>query len=132
MKKYRGLLLRLACTSYLAVLAFMYTADAQLKPPGYERAVQIEREKRAIPRLDRDSITIVDTVAVMDPVTNEETIQVITSVYSLRDYIRITYAMNDPDILLDGQPHVIIDPATYEEITIRLTPDNKIEVRPKQ
>ena len=103
-----------------------------MKPPGYERAVQMEREKRAIPRLDRDSITIVDTVAVLDPVTNEESIQVITAVYSLRDYIKITYAMNDPDLLLDGQPHVIIDPATYEEITIRLTPDNKIEVKPKE
>ena len=132
MKKYRGLLLRLACTTCLAILAFIYTADAQMKPPGYERAVQYERERRAMPRLDRDSITIVDTIAVTDPVTNEESIQVITAVYSLRDYITITYAMNNPDILLDEQPHVIIDPATYEEIMIRLTPAGKIEVKPKE
>jgi hypothetical protein len=125
-------MIRLLLTCCLALAAFLPLAEAQMRPPGYDRAVQIERERRNIPQLDRDSITIVDTVAIMDPVTSEESIQVITSVYSMRDYLTVFWQMGNPDILLDHQPHVILDPKTYEEITIRLTPDSKIEVNPKQ
>jgi hypothetical protein len=39
--------------------------------------------------------------------------------------------MNDPDILMDHQPHTIIDPKTYEDMIIRLNPAGKIDTIPK-
>jgi hypothetical protein len=125
-------MIRLLVMSCLALITFMPVAEAQMRPPGYDRAVQQERERQNIPTLDRDSITIVDTVAIMDPETGAETIKVITAVYSMREYLTTFWAVSNPDLLLDHQPHVILDPRTYEEITIRLTPDNKIEVKPKE
>ncbi len=106
---------------------------AQITPPGYDRAVKMELEKRNIPRLDRDSMTIIDTVAIFDPATNEESIQVITSTYSLRDYCTSILRMGNPDILLDEQPHTVVDPETYGDMIVRLTPQGKIVVtKPKE
>lgn len=116
------------------MVMLMCTADVsgQMNPPGYERAVKMEMEKRNTPRLDRDSLTVVDTAIIYDPETYRDSMIVVSTTYSIRDYVRNFYALSDADILLDGQPHVIIDPNTFEEIMIRLTPDNKIEVRPNK
>ena len=124
---------------FLFVLGFGLLAGiptaviSQIPPPGYDRAVQMELGKRNIPRLDRDSMMIIDTVAIFDPATNEESIQVITSTYSLRDYCTSILRMGNPDILLDEQPHTVVDPETYGDMIVRLTPQGKIVVtKPKE
>jgi hypothetical protein len=116
----------LTCLLFASASAF-----SQITPPGYERELQMRVAQNNISRLDRDSIHVIDTVAIFNPETYEETIQVIHAAYSIREFCKTFYGMNDPDILLDGNPHIIIDPKTYEDITIRLTPDNKIVVEPK-
>ena len=121
---HRGIFL--TCLLFVSVSAF-----SQITPPGYERELKMRAAQNNISRLDRDSIHIIDTVAIFNPETYEETIQVIHAAYSIREYVKTFYGMNDPDTLLDGNPHIIIDPKTYEDITIRLTPDNKIVVEPK-
>lgn len=100
-----------------------------MPPPGYERAKKMQEQQDAHnTRLDRDSITVVDTVAIFDPATYEQEIQVITSKMSVRDYVTNVFGMANPEILLDHKPHIIIDPRTYENITIRLTPGGTIEI----
>jgi hypothetical protein len=120
----RGILL--TCLLFTSISAF-----SQITPPGYERELKMRAAQNNMSRLDRDSIHVIDTVAIFNPETYEETIQVIHAAYSIREYCKTFYGMNDPDILLDGNPHIIIDPKTYEDISIRLTPDGKIEVMPK-
>jgi hypothetical protein len=125
-------MLRTILSACFILTMILPAAEAQMRPPGYDRAVQMERERQNMSRLDRDSITLVDTVSLFDPVTYEESVQIIPATYSLREYLTTFWHIGSPDILLDGQPHVILDPKTYEEITIRLTPDNKVEVIPKK
>ncbi len=107
-------------------------AYGQMPPPGYERAVKMEMERRNTPVLDRDSITIIDTVSVFDPTTYEESIQIIHATYSLRDYCKTILRISDPDILLDRKPHTVVDPETYGDMIVRLTPEGKIEVTRKK
>jgi len=119
----------------LFVIAFfiVYVAKspAQMPPPGYERAIKQQEERNKLSQLDRDSIAIVDTVAIFDPNTYEQEVKIMSFRVSVRDYCIRYLGMANPDILLDGHPHVIIDPETYEDITVRLTPDGKIERNPK-
>jgi len=120
--------------SILVLVLFLLTnfiAFAQMPPPGYERAKKIQEEQMKIPRLDRDSITVIDTTLVFDPQTYEEEIIIVQSRMSVRDYCYRYLGMGNADILLDGNPHTIIDPRTYNEMTIRLTPAGKIETIPK-
>ena len=125
-------MIRIIIATCFTMTILLPAAEAQMRPPGYDRAVQIERERQNMSRLDRDSITLVDTVTLFDPVTYEESTQIIPATYSLREYLTTFWQIGKPDELLDGQPHVILDPKTYEEITVRLTPDNKVEVVPKR
>ena len=110
-------------------LMIIYSANsaAQMPPPGYERAKKIQEEREKISPMERDSMVMIDTVVVFDPNTYEQETKIMTSKISLKDYCLRYLGMSNPEILLDRKPHVIIDPETYEEITIRLTPDNKIE-----
>jgi len=118
---------------FLAFGILFYTAPAfsQMPPPGYERAVKMKMAQDNIPKMDRDSVTLVDTTEIFDPVTYESETKIIVSRYSLRDYCRQYLGMNDPEILLDQQPHTILDPKTYEDMTIRLNSSGKIDTIPK-
>ena len=126
--------MRFICLSmFLAFGILFYTAPAfsQMPPPGYERAVKMKMAQDNIPKMDRDSVTLVDTTEIFDPVTYESETKIIVSRYSLRDYCRQYLGMNDPEILLDQQPHTILDPKTYEDMTIRLNSSGKIDTIPK-
>src|SRR4029078_5298261 len=114
----------------LAILCFPQKGNGQMPPPGYERAVKMQKERESIPSLDRDSITVVDTAVIFDPTTYEEETKIIVTTYSLRDYCKQFLGMNDPDILMDHQPHTIVDPKTYEDMIIRLNPAGKIDTIP--
>ena len=115
----------------LACLFVLQIGFSQMPPPGYERAMKMKQEQDAIPYLDRDSITVIDTAVIFDPTTYEEETKIISTTYSLRDYCKQFLGMNDPDILMDHQPHTIIDPRTYEDMTIRLNQSGKIDTIPK-
>jgi hypothetical protein len=115
----------------LGILFFSAMAYSQMPPPGYERAVKMKQAQESIPKMDRDSVTLVDTTEIYDPTTDESEIKIIVSRYSLRDYCRQYLGMNDPEILLDQQPHTILDPKTYEDLTIRLNSSGKIDTIPK-
>ena len=106
-------------------------ANSQMPPPGYERAKKQMEEQMKISPLDRDSITMTETVEVLDPTTLENTRMVVTSRMSLRDYCFRYLGMGNADILLDGNPHTIVDPDTYEELTIKFNPEGRIDTIPK-
>lgn len=69
--------------------------------------------------LDQDSLTLVDTITLFDPETSEESVKVVRSTISWRDYCNLRLGINDPDKLLNGEPMIITDPQTYEEMTVR-------------
>lgn len=96
-----------------------YTAFAQIKPPGYEREVEAMEERRRTSILDRDSLTVIDTIALYDPTTNEESIRIVSSNLSWRDYMMFRLGINRPDALLNGVPFTLMDPRTYENMTVR-------------
>jgi len=112
-----------------AFVAVASTSAAQIPPPGYERELSLMKAQGERSPLDRDSITVVDTITVFDPETYEETVRVIESTYSLRNYCADFLGMTNPDILLDGKPHTIIDPKTYQELQVRyIAGSRKIEI----
>ena len=115
----------------LSFLCTWTTSFSQIKPPGYEREVQQYKEQQKISPLERDSVTLVDTIFVFDPETAESTMQIISTNYSIKDYCKNFLAITDPDMLLDGKPHTIIDPNTYEDIVIRLNASGKIDTIPQ-
>ncbi len=104
---------------------------AQMPPPGYERAKKIQEEKEKMPLMDRDSMTLIDTSVVFDPITYEEEVLIISSKISVRDYCIRYLGIGNPEMLLDRNPHTIIDPKTYEEITIKLNQAGTIDTLPK-
>src|SRR5688500_4176582 len=118
----------------IAVLGFfffcLYNSSAQMPPPGYERAKKIQDERNKLSALDRDSITLTDTILIFDPETYEQEMRIVSTRVSLRDYCFSYLGIGNPDILLNGNPYTIIDPNTYEEITIRLQA-GKIDTIPK-
>ena len=107
------------------------SAIGQISPPGYEREMERYKAQQKISPMERDSVTVIDTIQVFDPETYESTIQIIKTNYSLKDYCINFLAISDPNILLDGNPHTIIDPRTYEDIIIRLNSSGKIDTIPK-
>jgi hypothetical protein len=119
-----------------AILFFAFTllgfgsASGQIPGPGAERERLRMQQQMQLSAIDRDSVTIRDTSIVFDPTTYEQTVTIFVNRWSLRDYCRIKLGMNNPEILLDNQPHVIIDPRTYDEMTIRLRPEGKIDTIP--
>ena len=109
-----------------------FAAFSQIHPPGYECELKMREAQKQLTLLDRDSITLVDTVVVFDPTTYEESTTITVATYSLRDYCRNMLGMNDPDILLDNQQHTIIDPKNYGDLIIRLNPSGKIDTIPQK
>ena len=115
---------------FVLLFAIHYQSSAQMPPPGYERAKKVQDEQNKVSLLDRDSLTVIDTVLIFDPTTYEEETRIVNTKFSLRDYC-IKYLGIDGNILLDRNPHIIIDPKTYEDITVQLNPAGKIVVIPK-
>src|SRR5688572_27353668 len=109
----------------IILIGYVLTGTAQMPPPGYERAKKMELEKAKMSPMERDSISLIDTVVIFDPNTYEQEVNVVTHTMSLKDYCIRYLGMSNPDILLDGKPHVIIDPETYDEIKVRLTSNKK-------
>ncbi len=106
-------------------------ASAQMPPPGYERAIKMQQEREKLAPMDRDSVTLVDTIMVFDPDTYESETRIVTSSISVRDYCIRHLGMANPDILLDRNPHTIIDPRTYDDLTVRLNERGKLDTIPK-
>ncbi len=119
-------------TLLTCMLFISFTAFSQIQPPGYEREMKMREAQKQLTLLDRDSITLVDTVVVFDPTTYEESTTITVTTYSLRDYCKNMLGMNDPDILLDNQQHTIIDPKNYGDLIIRLNPSGKIDTIPQK
>ncbi len=115
----------------LGLLFLSAGATGQISPPGYEREMERYKAQQKISPLERDSVTVIDTIEVFNPETYESTVQVIITNYSLSDYCKNFLAITDPDMLLDGKPHTVIDPRTYEDIIIRLNASGKIDTIPK-
>ena len=106
-------------------------AVAQIPPPGYDREMQLRAAQKNISPLERDSVTLTDTIVVVNPETFEETTMINISRYSIKDYCKVKLGMNNPDILLDRQQHTITDPRTYEDMIIRLNNAGNIDTIPK-
>ncbi|MEP6646926.1 MAG: hypothetical protein ABJC12_07545 [Saprospiraceae bacterium] len=116
-----------------AILFLIHNTDAtaQMPPPGYEREKKMQEEQAKISILDRDSITLVDLVEVFDPTTYESEKKTITSRVSMRDYCFRFLGIGNAEMLLDRAPHTVIDPKTYENITIQLNSAGKLDTIPK-
>ncbi len=130
-KTYRKVPIPFLITLVAGFLFCSFNSFGQMPPPGYERAVKEKLARESIPMMDRDSVTLVDTAMIFDPTTYESETRIIVSKYSLRDYCKQYLGINDPDILLDQQPHTIIDPKTYNDLIIRLNPSGKIDTIPQ-
>ena len=115
----------------LCILFFSLTANAQIPPPGYEREVKIREEKAKLQPLDRDSVMLIDTAVIFDPNSYQSEVIITRTNYSLRDYCIRFLGVQQPDILMDGKPHTIVDPKTYDDLIIRLNPSGKIDTIPK-
>ncbi|MBK9984574.1 MAG: hypothetical protein IPP15_19780 [Saprospiraceae bacterium] len=113
------------------LFAFHYHCTAQMPPPGYERAKKIQEEQMKVSILDRDSLTLIDTVEIFDPTTYESETKIVNTRFSLRDYCLKYLGIGNADILLDRNPHTVIDPKTYGDITIRLNASGKLDTIPK-
>ena len=119
----------------IIVLGLFFLANnlsGQITPPGYEREQEMRKYQKDLGQLDRDSITLTDTVVVFDPSTYQETVMVVVTNYSMRDFCKNFLGMSDPDILLDGKPHTIVDPKTYGDLTIKLNSSGKIDTIPQK
>lgn len=115
----------------LILFTFYYQSTAQMPPPGYERAKKIQEEQMKVSILDRDSVTLIDTVEVFDPTTYESETKIVSTRFSLRDYCLKFLGIGNADILLDRNPHTVVDPKTYEDITVRLNASGKLDTIPK-
>ena len=105
------------CLSLCCILSTL--SRAQIPPPGYEREIQQMEERKRTNVLDKDSVTVLDTVTIFDNETYEETTRIISSNLSWRDYMMYRLGINQPDILLNGAPHTLMDPRTYEKLTVQ-------------
>ena len=116
--KYQKKMCHTVCVVVFLVLGSLQL-EAQIPPPGYNRELRELEESRRTSVLERDSCIVTDTVTMFDPTTYEESIRVIKSTLSWRDYMSYRLGINRPEELLDGAPKTIMDPKTYTEITIR-------------
>lgn len=126
-----GQILHYVC---LSVLLFSGSDVAgQIKPPGYEREMELRKAQPTLNQLERDSITVTDTVVVFNPDTYEQSTLITQTRYSMKDYCKNFLGMPDPDILLDRKPHTIVDQRDYGDMIIRLNEAGKIDtIPPKQ
>ena len=92
---------------------------AQIKAPGHDRDLEAIKSLQAHAVLDRDSVTLIDTVILYDPETFDETIRIIHSTMSIRDYCTEILGYDTPNELLKGEVITITNPETYEPMKIR-------------
>ena len=109
------------CTGLLLLLAL--ATNAQITAPGHDRDLKTIRDLQANSILDRDSVTLVDTVVLFDPDTYVETMRVIESRLSIRDYCTEILGYDTPNELLKGDILTITNPVTYEPMKIRWNPE---------
>lgn len=114
------------------LFAIHYDGSAQMQPPGYDRAKKMQDERNKMLIIDRDSMTLIDTAVIYDPDTYESEVRVMEHRISIRDYCVTVLGMPNPEILMDGNPHTIIDKRTYDEIMVRLKPGGGLDVRNKE
>ena len=119
-------------SAFFFVFAFHYQSVAQMPPPGYERAKKIQDEQMKVSLVDRDSVTLIDTVEIFDPNTYESEYKIINTRMSLRDYCLKYLGIGNAEMILDRRPHTVIDPKTYDEITIQLNAMGKLDTIPKK
>jgi hypothetical protein len=103
----------------VALFALNSMTTAQIRPPGYEREVKAMEERSRTSVLEKDSVVVIDTISLFDPVTYQETMRIVSSDISWRDYCMFRLGINKPEDLLDGQPMTLMDPRTYESITVQ-------------
>jgi hypothetical protein len=106
-------------TIALTLTCVMTLWSQSIRPPGYEREVQAMEERMRTSVLEQDSCIVIDTVLLFDPVSYEETMRIVSSSLSWKDYCNFRLGINKPDELLNGQPMTITDPATYGTITVQ-------------
>lgn len=104
---------------FTVFFASIKSIDAQIAPPGYEREVKAMEERKRTNILDRDSVMVIDTVILFDPSTYEETMKIVNTNMSWRDYMTHILGINQPDNLLNGAPYPLTDPRTYEQVIIQ-------------
>ena len=112
----------ISCIKILSAVLFCTFVDsavAQIRPPGYEREVQAMEERKRTSILDIDSVTVVDTVTLFDPTTYEETMKIIPSNLSWRDYMTLRVGISNPDLLLNGAPMTIDNLRTFEKMVVQ-------------
>jgi hypothetical protein len=95
------------------------TSDAQIRPPGYEREVEERRERMKTSILDQDSVTVIDTITLFDPETFRDTMMIVTSNISWRDYMTLRLGIQNPDQLLNGIPFSVTDLQSYRQMVVR-------------
>ena len=108
----------LACLCGMA-LFICFDANAQVRPPGYEREVEQMKKQDQLSPMDIDSVIIIDTLLIFDPETGREREDIVKSHYSMRDYCINVLGIDNPEQLLDGQPRTITNPVTYEDMIVK-------------
>lgn len=94
-------------------------AQGQITPPGHERDLQTIKDLKANSVLDQDTVVMRDTVVLFDPDTYVETMRVIESKLSIRDYCTVILGYDTPNDLLKGEVITITNPVTYEPLKIK-------------
>lgn len=100
-------------------MSFACATWGQMPGPFYEEEQKALLERQNMSVLNRDSISIVDTVVLFDPVTSEQDTQIVESKMSIWEYCVNYLGIQNPDKILDGQTITITDPGTYESMKIR-------------
>ena len=95
---------------FFCLVLFLLTGGstiAQLPGPGAERDMRRINEMKQGNALQKDTVTIVDTVVVFDPETYVETMTVVTSKFSIYEYCQQVLGISKPEELLDGREMTI-------------------------
>jgi hypothetical protein len=101
------------------MLLLVGNATGQIPGPGAERDYARIQEMKRGSVLQKDSVVIRDTVMIYDPESLDETMTIVTTVYSIHEYCQQILGVNNPNDLLDGREMKIANPETYEPMTIR-------------
>ena len=98
----------------------VFFVSAQITPPGYEREMAEMKGQKRGNILDQDSIIVVEKFAITDMETGVDKMQVSRTKMSLRYYCIKWLGIQDPNVLLNGQPMKIVNPETYDEMMVQL------------
>ena len=107
------------CVTILVLLGLSVSSVAQIRPPGYEREIEARQERMRTSILDQDSVMVVDTITLFDPETYRDTVMIVSSNLSWRDYMTLRLGIQEPDRLLNGAPYTLTDLRTYRQMVVR-------------